>query len=126
MYSKSINIEVYKFLENWFDESTIIEVKTSGSTGTPKLIQLQKKHMINNAKATGEIFNLFENTTALLCMPVNFIAGKMMLVRALTLGWQLDVVEPSSAPLKNVEKIAMIFCLLMHQMNLKKLVNKMY
>ena len=104
LFSQSISVEVYQFLENWFDESTIIEVKTSGSTGTPKLIQLQKKHMINSAKATGEFFNLFENTTALLCMPVNFIAGKMMLVRALTLGWQLDVVEPSSAPLKNVEK----------------------
>ena len=101
LFSQSISVEVYQFLENWFDESTIIEVKTSGSTGTPKLIQLQKKHMINSAKATGEFFNLFENTTALLCMPVNFIAGKMMLVRALTLGWQLDVVEPSSAQIIN-------------------------
>lgn len=104
LFSKSISIEVHQFLENWFDRSAIIEVKTSGSTGIPKLIQLQKKHMINSAKATGEFFNLFENTTALLCMPVNFIAGKMMLVRALTLGWQLDIVETSSAPLKNIEK----------------------
>ncbi|MBI9041729.1 MAG: AMP-binding protein [Lutibacter sp.] len=97
-------MDVAQFLENWFNESTIIEVKTSGSTGTPKLIQLQKKHMINSAKATGEFFNLFENTTALLCISVNFIAGKMMLVRAITLGWQIDVMEPSSGPLKHIEK----------------------
>ena len=104
LFSKSISIEVYEFLENWFDQSAIIEVKTSGSTGIPKLIQLQKKHMINSAIATGEFFNLYENTSVLLCMPVNFIAGKMMLVRALTLGWQLDIVEPSSTPLKKLEK----------------------
>ena len=103
LFSKSISVEVYQFLKNWFDEKPYIEVKTSGSTGTPKLIQLQKKHMINSAKATGKFFNLKENTTALLCMPVNFIAGKMMLVRALTLGWQINVVAPTSNPLENIE-----------------------
>jgi O-succinylbenzoic acid--CoA ligase len=104
LFSKTISFEVAQFLENWFNEKSFIEVKTSGSTGTPKIIQLQKKHMINSAKATGEFFNLFENTTALLCMSVNFIAGKMMLVRALTLGWHIDIVEPSSSPLKHIEK----------------------
>ncbi|SFS70591.1 AMP-binding protein [Lutibacter maritimus] len=104
LFSKTISMDVAQFLENWFNESTIIEVKTSGSTGTPKVIQLQKKHMINSAKATGEFFNLFENTTALLCMSVNFIAGKMMLVRALTLGWQLDIIEPTSSPLNIINK----------------------
>ena len=105
LFSKSISIEVGQFLEKWFDKTSFIEVKTSGSTGTPKLIQLQKKHMINSAKATGEFFNLFENTTALLCMSVSFIAGKMMLVRALTLGWHLDIIEPTSSPLKDIEKM---------------------
>ena len=104
LFSKTISFEVAQFLENWFNEKFFIEVKTSGSTGTPKIIQLQKMHMINSAKATGEFFNLFENTTALLCMSVTFIAGKMMLVRALTLGWQLDIIEPTSSPLNNISK----------------------
>lgn len=103
-FSNEISKEVHLFLKEWFNNSLFVEVKTSGSTGKPKLIQLQKEHMVNSALATGIFFNLNENTTALLCMPVNFIAGKMMLVRALTLGWQLDVVAPISTPLKNISK----------------------
>jgi O-succinylbenzoic acid--CoA ligase len=103
-FSKELSAEVSLFLKEWFNEKLYVEVKTSGSTGTPKVIQLPKKQMINSALATGDFFNLPEKTTALLCMSANFIAGKMMLVRALTLGWQLDIVEPSSNPLKNIDK----------------------
>ncbi|MFA5298172.1 MAG: AMP-binding protein [Lutibacter sp.] len=103
-FSKEISMEIGNFLEKWFNKELFVEVKTSGSTGKPKIIPLQKAFMINSAKATGDYFNLPEKTTALLCMSPNYIAGKMMLVRALTLGWHLDVVKPSSTPLKNVEK----------------------
>ncbi|NQV76958.1 MAG: AMP-binding protein [Lutibacter sp.] len=103
-YSQQFFLEVYAFLIEWFNNECFVEVKTSGSTGNPKVIKLQKKHMINSALATGNYFNLPENTTALLCMSPNYIAGKMMLVRALTLGWQLDVVEAISNPLKGNEK----------------------
>ena len=102
-FSKSISVEVHSFLKNWFDENSFIEVKNSGSTGNPKVIQHQKKHMINSAKATGDFFELQENTRALLCMSPNYIAGKMMLVRALTLGWHLDVVAPISNPLSTID-----------------------
>ena len=103
-FSKEISIEVHLFLTEWFNESLHIEVNTSGSTGTPKQIQLQKKYMVNSVKATGNYFSLPEKTTALLCMSPNFIAGKMMLVRALTLGWHLDVVVSSSNPLEKIKK----------------------
>ncbi|WP_372746165.1 AMP-binding protein [Lutibacter sp.] len=103
-FSEEISLEVFLFMKEWFDEKLFIEVKTSGSTGIPKVIQLQKKLMVNSALATGEFFNLQENTTALVCMPVNFIAGKMMLVRALVLGWHIDVVTPTSNPLKDIDK----------------------
>ncbi|APG64926.1 O-succinylbenzoic acid--CoA ligase [Tenacibaculum todarodis] len=85
----------YSFLFNWFS-SDEIPVQTSGSTGKPKVIQLKKEFMLNSALATGDFFELFENTTALLCLSPGYIAGKMMLVRALTLGWQLDIVAPTS------------------------------
>ena len=81
-----------------------IIVNTSGSTGKPAQIKLKKEHMINSALATGSYFKLPENTTALLCLSPNYIAGKMMLVRALTLGWQLDIVEPSLNPLDKLQK----------------------
>ncbi len=103
-FSKTISVEVAQFLQQWFDKNSYVEVKTSGSTGKPKVIQLHKLFIVNSAKATGAYFNLPKNTTALLCMSPNYIAGKMMLVRALTLGWHLDVVEPISNPLKSIGK----------------------
>ncbi|WP_372794726.1 AMP-binding protein [Lutibacter sp.] len=103
-FSFEISSELQFFLKQWFNKENFIQVNTSGSTGNPKLIQLQKKHMVNSALATGTYFHLPKNTKALLCMSPNFIAGKMMLVRALTLGWYIDVVEPTSNPLKNINK----------------------
>ena len=103
-FSKSISDEVHHFLIDWFNDKSFVEVKTSGSTGVPKVIQLQKGHMVNSAIATGSFFNLLEKTSALLCMSVNYIAGKMMLVRALILGWHIDVVDAVSNPLKKIDK----------------------
>jgi len=96
--------DVFLFLSDWFDDSDFVTVSTSGSTGKPKKILLKKEFMVNSAKATGYFFELNNGTTALLCMPVKYIAGKMMLVRAMVLGWHLDVVEPNSNPLKGIEK----------------------
>lgn len=104
LYAHGFSNEIYRFLETWFSEDFFIHVKTSGSTGNPKKIKLQKEQMIHSAFATGKYFNLKERTTALLCLHVDFIAGKMMLVRALTLGWHLDVVNPNSSPLKGLKK----------------------
>lgn len=87
------------FLVEWgMDEPTVM-VQTSGSTGIPKDITLKKEHMVNSALATGAYFDLQPEDTALLCLPCSSIAGKMMLVRAMVLGLELDYVEPSSAPL---------------------------
>jgi O-succinylbenzoic acid--CoA ligase len=104
IYTSGFSDEIYQFLISWFSEENFIYVKTSGSTGNPKKIKLLKAQMINSAFATSKYFSLIENTSALLCLPTNYIAGKMMLVRSLTLGWHLDVVEASSNPLKDVFK----------------------
>ncbi len=104
LYTKTNLKDIYTFLLNWFDKTNSIEVLTSGSTGKPKIIPLKKEHMVHSAIATGSFFNLGENTTALMCLQVQFIAGKMMLVRAMTLGWDLEVVKPSSNPLINIKK----------------------
>lgn len=93
------NSEIRAFLEEWGNEELSISVKTSGSTGKPKLIRLLKSDMIASAKLTGEYFNLKNAQTALLCLPVKYIAGKMMLVRAMVLGLDLISVKPSSNPI---------------------------
>lgn len=103
-YSKSISELIFSFLSDFLSSSETISVQTSGSTGKPKLIDIQTEFMVNSALATGKFFDLKENTTALLCMNPNFIAGKMMLVRAMTLGWKLDVVAPSLNPLEKINK----------------------
>ena len=103
-FTKTSYSEIHKFLVDWFAESKFISVNTSGSTGKPKPIELKKEFMINSATATGKYFNLQAKTTTLLCLSVNFIAGKMMLVRAMVLGWHLDVIEPSSSPLDSIDK----------------------
>ncbi|MDA9215912.1 AMP-binding protein, partial [Flavobacteriaceae bacterium] len=90
----SHEIAIAKFIVKWFNEKPYIKVKTSGSTGTPKKIKLLKTNMVHSAFATGVYFNLGTNNTALLCLSAKYIAGKMMLVRALTMGWDLHVVAP--------------------------------
>jgi O-succinylbenzoic acid--CoA ligase len=88
-----------EFLLDWFDDRDYIEMKTSGTTGLPKVVKLQKQAMIQSALATGDFFKLEPRDKALLCLPVKFIAGKMMLVRSFILGLDLDIVEPSTHPL---------------------------
>lgn len=120
-FSKNISSQISSFLEEWFDSKEFVEVQTSGSTGIPKTVRLQKRHMVQSAVVTGAYFNLPKSSKALLCMSPEFIAGKMMLIRALTLGWHLDVVEPSSSPLKNCNKkydfTAMVPLQLHHSLN---------
>lgn len=89
------------FLLDWLTDKPTLEVYTSGSTGKPKKIILKKEYMVNSAIATGKYFNLSEGDTALLCLSCSGIAGKMMLVRAMVLGLELDYVAPSSTPLAN-------------------------
>ena len=94
--------EIYCFLLNWFDNSDCIISHTSGSTGIPKEISLSKEAMRNSARMTNAFFGLDETKAALLCMPANYIAGKMMLVRALVGGFNLLTVEPKANPFENL------------------------
>jgi len=105
VYAQNLDLKLYSFLTDWFDTSPVLTVHTSGSTGKPKPIQLKKAHMVNSALATGTYFELLEKTTALLCLSTDYIAGKMMLVRALVLGWHLDIVDAGSYPLEGLQKV---------------------
>ena len=100
-YAKNLSSEIDDFLRNWFSSQPFIVIQTSGSTGAPKLIRIKKEFMVNSALSTGSYLNLSAKTSALLCLSTTYIAGKMMLVRALTLGWHLDVGTANSNPLEN-------------------------
>ena len=88
-----------EFLSLWHDASPTMEVCTSGSTGTPKHIYIEKERMRASARMTCDFLGLRQGGTALLCMPLDYIAGKMMVVRALERGMELLSVEPGSHPL---------------------------
>ena len=91
------------FIRRWLSDETHIEVQTSGSTGEPKVWSLPKEMFAASAAITGRHFACLNGTRALLCLPTSFIAGKMMLVRAMTLGWALDAIAPTSHPLSVIE-----------------------
>ncbi|MFM7018755.1 AMP-binding protein [Flavobacterium sp.] len=95
---------VGNFLLDWFDAKSYIEMQTSGSTGVPKIIRVDKQAMVNSALATGDFFELHAGNKALQCLPVKYVAGKMMLIRSIILGLDLDYVAPSSHPMEGMDE----------------------
>ena len=93
---------IEEFLAQWNDTSDVIEVHTSGSTGKPKRLLVEKRRMVNSARITCDFLGLKEGDSALLCMPLDYIAGKMVVVRSLVSHLHLISVTPSSHPLKDV------------------------
>lgn len=85
---------IFTFILDWLNTKEYVLVKTSGSTGKPKTIRIEKNKMVASAKATNTFFDLDETKTALLCLSTEFIAGKMMLVRAFVGGFDLHYNEP--------------------------------
>ena len=93
------------FILDWFDDKDHIEMNTSGSTGIPKRIRVKKQAMVNSALSTGDFFDLHPGNKVLHCLPVKYVAGKMMFVRGFILGLDLDFVAPSAQPLRNNDTI---------------------
>ena len=94
-------MDLTQFLAEWHDDSPTLLVHTSGSTGEPKPMLVEKRRMEASAEITCRFLGLHRGGTALLCMPLDYIAGKMMVVRALTQGLRLVSVNPVSHPLQH-------------------------
>ncbi len=91
-----------EFLLEWRSDSPYVEVKTSGSTGEPKRMMVEKRRMMNSAKITCDFLGLKKGDTALLCMSLDYIAGKMMVVRTMERNLNLISVEPSGHPMEEI------------------------
>lgn len=91
--------QLYLFLKEWFSDSSTLCLHTSGSTGTPKEIVVRKEQMLQSAKNTCDFFGLKKGDKALLCLPLDYIAGKMMVVRALYAELDLYPLKPDGHPL---------------------------
>ena len=101
---QSFRQELFTFLSEWFNHQPTVLVHTSGSTGKPKPMRVEKESMMESACLTCSFLGLKENDTALLCMPLQYIAGKMVVIRSLVAGLNLLPVTPSGHPLKNLKK----------------------
>lgn len=95
-------MDLEEFLAEWHNDSPTVLVHTSGSTGKPKPMLVEKRRMEASARITCGFLGLKSGDSALLCMSLDYIAGKMMVVRALSFGLRLIVVKPSGNPLGTV------------------------
>ena len=77
------------FLAEWRSDVPYIEAHTSGSTGTPKSIRLLKTDMRVSAEATNRFFGITHDSVLAIPLSADYIAGKMMAVRADVAGCRL-------------------------------------
>ena len=89
------------FLSEWHNDNPQLLVHTSGSTGKPKPLWIEKQRMLNSARITCDFLGLKSGDTALLCMPLDYIAGKMVVVRSIERNLRLLSVTPSGHPLSD-------------------------
>ena len=103
-FPTQLSKEVVGFLQIWFDKEDSLVQQSSGSTGTPKKLRLNKQAMESSALMTGNFFGFREGMKAFLCLSPTYIAGKMMILRALI--WKLNLIlgETNSNPVKDLNE----------------------
>src|ERR1700754_696946 len=100
------------FQKEWLQGQSAFSIKTSGSTGAPKIIEVHRDQMIASARKTIKALDLQHGMTSLVCLDVNFIAGRMMVVRSLVAGMNMIVVEPKANPLEGISDMPIDFAAL--------------
>jgi O-succinylbenzoic acid--CoA ligase len=92
------------FCKKWLEGKEAFEQQTSGSTGKPKILSITRIRMIESALATQRFFKTNPQSHLLCCLDTRYIAGKMMLVRAMVWDSPIRLVEPSSNPIENLNE----------------------
>ena len=83
--------DLITLMEAWYDNNvTELEFMTSGSTGEARIVRHSKSAIRKSAELTQKYFKYSEGDLTVLCLPINFVAGKMMLLRAVISG--LDII----------------------------------
>lgn len=94
--------ETFSFIKKWLTGEIHFPLTTSGSTGTPKEIILTRNQLQQSAHRTIDALALTNQHTTLVCLDTKYIAGKMMLARALEANMNIVAAEPASNPFKNL------------------------
>lgn len=99
---RAFQAETQAFVRQWYDARPTLQVHTSGSTGAPTPLEVEKVRMAASARATIQFLDLKPGDSALLCMPLRYIAGKMVVVRSIVGQLRLIAVAPSSRPFRTL------------------------
>lgn len=93
-----------QFFIDWLDNSSSIEIKTSGTTNGVKTLRVNKSDLMAHAQMSCDFFDLKPQDKIAHVLSNDFIAAKMILVRALTRGLDLWCFKPSKSPLDGVSE----------------------
>ncbi len=96
---------VIDFIKYWESKPEFLEIKTSGSTGEPKIIQLSRNQILASVKQTQKAFNITSEDQLICNLNLDYIAGKLMIIRALELKCDLIIIEPCADPFLNIDKM---------------------
>lgn len=99
--SNAFEKSTMEFVQQWLSGKSSFNIHTSGSTGKPKSITITRQQMETSARLTIHALQLKPAQTALVCLDTGYIAGKMMLVRALVNHMNIIAVNPTANPLEN-------------------------
>ncbi len=102
--SNEFETKVLVFIKEWFSEAKTVRVQSSGSTGVPKIFDIEKSKMLNSAEMTCDFLGLKQGNLALICLPIEYISGKMMVVRSISRQLKLEIAQTSLNPLENMGK----------------------
>ena len=94
--------DVISFILDWKEGKSSFDFQTSGTTGQLKTITLSRNQMIASAGMTREYLDIYKGGSVFLCLEPKYIAGTMMLVRAILWNCNLHAFTPSSNPLEKL------------------------
>lgn len=96
----SFTNDILSFAGALFSSSSDLIFHTSGSTGKPKELSFSREAIYKSANSTNQFFSLKKGNKALLSLPIEYVAGKIMIARAIAGEYELLSISPSAKPLK--------------------------
>jgi o-succinylbenzoate---CoA ligase len=102
MRSGEIHCNYFKnvatLIDAWMKGQKNFEIMTSGSTGKPKPIVFTREQCIKSAEQTIRAFGLIKGDNFLCCLDISYVAGFMMIIRALVAGANIYLTKAERNP----------------------------
>ena len=116
-HSNEQRTQIETLIDEVKNDNSKIQFYTSGSTGAPKIILHLKTAVVASAQKTIHYFQLKEKENAALCLPVDHVAGAMMLIRSMIAGLTLHVYGTSTKSIDSIKASTRFIALLPMQLH---------